>query len=239
MQPHLHMLASFAIVDLAQHARIGEQLYKQAAFDTIPGEVKDNVTEFASGIKPQLQDLLQGGRDSIGQWLQGGSQLAESGVRDMLGLKPNDVNFKSNPLDFLSGNMDSIKGTHDALGAAAPGIGAVGGGLLGAGLGAGAAKLLQGTPEDEEGAKDNRTNMILASLAGGGLGALGGSAASMSPLIQEKLQGLGRMPMVRDGLETARGGLEAGAGMYGDAVTKVKELVTKMMAAKGGAPAAG
>jgi len=230
MHPHHHMLASFALVDLAQQAWVGEQLCKKAEISTIPGELKDKALGMVSGAKPYVLDLLQASKDSLGDWGKGVLGLAESGARDTLGLPGNDVNFKSNPADFLIGNLNNIDKAQGNLSKAAPGVGAVGGGLLGAGLGAGAAKLLQGAPEDEEDEKTNRLNMILAALAGGGLGALGGGAASVSPLVQEQLESIGRKPAVR-------GALDAGANMYGDAVTKLKELMSKLTAGSGTAPA--
>jgi hypothetical protein len=224
------MLASFALVDLAKQARVGEQLCKKAEISTIPGELKDKALGMVGGAKPHVLDLLQASKDSLGDWGKGMLGLIESGLRNTLGRPGNDVNFKSDPADFLVGNLNSIDKAQATLGKSAPGVGAVGGGLIGAGLGAGAAKLLQGKPEDEEDEKTNRLNMILAALAGGGLGALGGGAASTTPLIQEKLEALGRSPAVR-------GGLETGANMYGDAVTKLKELMSKLTAGSGTAPA--
>jgi len=141
MHPHLHMLASFALVDLAQHANFGERLCKQANADLL-------------------------------------SKLG-------------------------------------------PAVGGVGGGLLGAGVGGGLAKLLQGTPENEEEESANRRNMILAALAGGGLGAVGGSAAGMSPLVQDKLKALGQNPEVQDSLA-------AGGALYGDSLSKVKALLSQL-----------
>lgn len=102
-----------------------------------------------------------------------------------------------------------------------PAVGGVGGGLLGAGVGGGLAKLLQGTPENEEEEATNRRNMILAALAGGGLGAVGGVGAGGSALVQEKLQELGQNTGVQDSLAT-------GGELYGNAVTKAKGLMEQL-----------
>lgn len=216
MQPHLHMLASFALVDIARLSNEGEQILKQADWNEIPGELADKL----KGDIRFMKNLGQAGKDSIGDWAGGVSDLAQHGTRNFLGLESNDINYNSNPLATLGENMGSIGGAQDLLGKMAPHAGAIGGGLLGTAIGAGGAKLLQGKPENEEDEKANRTDMLLAALAGGGLGALGGGAAGLQPLVKEKMDSIGRNPAVRQGLET-------GASAYGNVVSKLKELLSK------------
>ena len=204
--------ASLAIVDLAHLSIVGEEILKQA--NRTVGEA---VGDAGNKILDWGGTMLQAGKDTAGGLIDDGAELLTHGIETATGLTPSNISVQS-PGRHFSDSLGAQTSALAQLQKLAPGLGAGAGGLLGAGAGGLLAKLIQGKPEDEEDAKTDRLNMVMAMLAGGGLGALGGTAASMHPLTQEAIKSLAKN-------QDAQRLLADGTRATGSAITGVKNVV--------------